>query len=152
VGQTSSGTGDFFGSWGLGLGWSAIFMPPFCTRRITGDFWCSGQSDLCSQMVCEWIERSGLIPGLSGRVGQHMRPLWWALRRVPDGLMEGRMVRDRVRTVWPCSELTHHLAEMVVTVVVDMSPSAYQNMAGETHLMSMCLAQLFRCLIYVIKN
>jgi hypothetical protein len=40
------------------------------------------------------------------------------------------MVRDCVRTVRPCSELTHHLAKMVVTVVLDMSPSAYQNMAG----------------------
>jgi hypothetical protein len=45
--------------------------------------------------------------------------------------MEGRTVRDHVRTVRPCSELTHHLAEMTVTVVLDMSPSAYQNMAGK---------------------
>jgi hypothetical protein len=43
----------------------------------------------------------------------------------PDGLTEGLTVRNRVRTVQSCSELTHHLAEMVVTVVLDMSPSAY---------------------------
>jgi hypothetical protein len=48
-------------------------------------------------------------------------------------------------------ELTNHLAEMAVTVILDMSPSAYQNMAGETHLLPMCLSQLFWCLIYVIK-
>ena len=35
---------------------------------------------------------------------------------------------------------------------IDMSPSAYQSMAGETHLLPMCLAQLFWRLIYVIKN
>jgi hypothetical protein len=64
---------------------------------------------------------------------------------VPDGLTEGPTVRS-------CSELTHHLAEMAVTVILDMSPSTYQNMVGETHLLPMYLAQLFRRLIYVIKN
>jgi hypothetical protein len=50
----------------------------------------------------------------------------------PDGLTEGPTVRNRVRTtVRSCSELTHHLAKMAVMVVLDMSPSAYQNMAGE---------------------
>jgi hypothetical protein len=63
----------------LGLGWLAIFMSAFCTRRITSDFWCSKQSVLCSRTICEWIKRSGIIPKLLGRVGQCLRPLWWAL-------------------------------------------------------------------------
>jgi hypothetical protein len=44
-----------------------------------------------------------------------------------------------------CSELTYHLVKMAVMVVLDMSPPTYQNMARETHLLPMCLAQLFRC-------
>jgi hypothetical protein len=63
--------------------------------------------------------------------------------RYKSDVLGTSLVRDCVRTVRPCLELTHHLAKMVVTVVLDMSPSAYQNMAGETHLLPMCLAQLF---------
>jgi hypothetical protein len=54
-------------------------MPAFRTSRITSDFRCSERSDLYSQTVYEWTERSGTISGLSGRIGQHLRPLWWAL-------------------------------------------------------------------------
>jgi hypothetical protein len=62
------------------------------------------------------------------------------------------MVRDRVQTVRVCSESTYRLVKMAVMVVLDMSPPTYQNMAGETHLLPMCLAQLFWCPIHVIKN
>jgi hypothetical protein len=51
-----------------------------------------------------------------------------------------------------CSELTYRLVKMAMTTILDMSPPTYQNMAGETHLLSLCLAQLFRFPIHVIKN
>jgi hypothetical protein len=41
---------------------------------------------------------------------------------------------------------------MVMTIVLDLSPLAYQNMDEETHLLPIGLAQLFRCPIHVIKN
>jgi hypothetical protein len=37
-------------------------MLAFCTRTITGDFWYSGQSDLCGRMVYEGTERSVQYP------------------------------------------------------------------------------------------
>jgi hypothetical protein len=58
--------------WFLGLGWPVIFMPAFRTRWITGDFWCSGRSDLRSRTVYGRIGRSGTILGLSGHVRQHL--------------------------------------------------------------------------------
>jgi hypothetical protein len=63
----------------------------FRTRRITGDFWCSEWSDLCSRTVREWIGWSGTILGLSGRIRQHLRPLWWALYNSgrSDGGLDG---------------------------------------------------------------
>jgi hypothetical protein len=88
VGQINSTTRDPFDSppeqfivmiFILGLRWSTIFMPAFCTMSIIGGFWCSRRSNLWSQTVCEQTGRSGTIFGLSSRVGQHLRPLWWAL-------------------------------------------------------------------------
>jgi hypothetical protein len=36
-----------------------------------------------------------------------------------------------------------------MTIVLDMSPSAYRNMARETHLLPMCLTQLF---LYILRD
>jgi hypothetical protein len=150
---------DLWLFWFLGLGWPIIFIPAFRTRRITCDFWCSGRSDLHSRTVCGWIGRSGTILGRSGHVRQHLWPLWWALCNSWLSGVGCRMVWRRARRfVIVCGRSSCAqgwltiLAKMVVSVVLDMSPSTYQNMARETHLSPMCLAQLFQRLTYMIKN
>jgi hypothetical protein len=47
-------------------------------------------------------------------------------------------------TIQACSELIYHIMKWVATVVLDISLSAYHNMAGtkKAYLLSMCLARL----------
>jgi hypothetical protein len=56
------------------------------------------------------------------------------------------MVRDSVQTIRSCLELICRREEVATTITPDMNSSAYRNMARteQTHLLSMCLAQLFQ--------
>jgi hypothetical protein len=51
-------------------------------------------------------------------------------RKVLDGPLEGRTVRDRAWTVRPCLEPIFRAVRMVTTFVPDMSSSAYHNIVG----------------------
>jgi hypothetical protein len=71
--------------------------------------------------------------------------LWTVRRKVSDGPLEGRTVRDRARTVRPCPEPIYHAVRLLTAFSPDMSSLTYHNMVGteKPHLSPMFLTQLF---------
>jgi hypothetical protein len=72
----------------------------------------------------------------------------------PDGPWEARMGLDYTRTIRSYSVLAHRTLQVVAVIVSDMNSSAYHNMAvtEKAHLLSMYLAQLFKCPIYATEK